>query len=124
MRAQSFSVSSELVMAVLAVLSIFLVVLDNVAIGPSEGPSFAHAVDLVICGVFAFDFFARLRGSDSRRVFVRENWYEPLAFVPAVAFSAVVGLPILSSALRALRLIRVVRVVFIVARMRLAFSSA
>lgn len=123
MRLRSFSVSAELVMAVLAILSIFLVVVDTVAIGPGEGQSFARAVDLVICGVFAFDFFTRLRESSSRRVFVRENWYEPLAFVPAVAFSAVTGLPVLSSALRALRLIRVVRVVFVAARMRHAFSS-
>ncbi len=115
---------SEVLIGFLALLSIFLVVLGNIMLSKGRFPIGVYTVDLVICGVFAWDFVRRLRSSEAKRHFWRQSWYEPLAMVPAVALDLLAGLPLLSTGLRALRLVRFVRVVLVASRLRRTFSVA
>ena len=115
---------TEVLIGVLAVLSILLVVLSNIMISKGRVPVGVYTVDLVICGVFAWDFVSRMRRSPSHTRFLKHNWYEPLAMVPALALDAVSGLPGLSAGLRALRLVRFVRVVLVVARLKRSLAIA
>lgn len=115
---------AEVLIGFLAVLSIFLVVLGNIMLSRGRFPIGVYTVDLVICGVFAWDFIKRLRASEAKRLFWRQSWYEPLAMIPAIALDLLAGLPVLSTGLRALRLVRFVRVVLVASRLRRTFSVA
>ena len=115
---------SEVLIGFLAVLSIFLVVLGNMMTARGRFPIGVYTIDLVICGVFAWDFVKRLRSSEARGRFWRESWYEPLAMVPALALDLLAGLPVLSAGLRVLRLVRFARVVLVASRLRRTFSVA
>lgn len=108
---------TEVPIGFLAVLSIFLVVLGNIMIGKGRFPIGVYTLDLVICGVFAWDSLKRLWTSASKREFWRRSRYEPLAMVPAIALHALAGL-------RALRLVRFGRTVLVASRLRRTFSLA
>ena len=115
---------TEILIGVLAVLSIFIVVMGNIMLAEGRFPVGVYAVDMLICGVFAWDYIGRLMRSPSRKGFVKVTWYEPLAMVPAIVMDMLFGLPVLSVGLRALRLVRFVRVVPVVARLKRSASSA
>jgi len=115
---------TEVIIGLLAVLSIFLVVLGNIMIARGRFPVGVYAIDLAICGVFAWDFVSRFRAAAARSRCWRQSWYEPLAMIPAIALDLLAGLPVLSTGLRALRLVRFVRVVLVASRLRRTFSVA
>ena len=115
---------TEVLIGFLAVLSIVLVVLGSMMISKGRFPVGVYAVDLVICGVFGWDFAKRLRKSESKREFWWRSWYETLAMVPAIALDLLAGLPVLSTGLRALRLVRFVRVALVATRLGRTFSVA
>lgn len=115
---------TEILIGVLAVLSIFIVVMGNIMLAEGRFPVGVYAVDMLICGVFAWDYIGRLMRSPSRKGFVKVTWYEPLAMVPAIVMDMLFGLPVLSVGLRALRLVRFVRVVPVIARLKRSASSA
>ena len=115
---------AEIIIGFLAVLSIFIIILGNIMLARGRFPVGVYTVDLIICVVFAVDFAKRLRQGDSARAFLKRNWYELLAMIPAVALDLLVGMPILSAGLRALRLVRFVRVVLVAARLKRTFSVA
>jgi len=113
---------TELVIGVLAVVSIVLVAVESL-VELSPGALWGiYAADLVICIVFAADFIHRLRIAESRSRFWKVHGYEILAMIPAMAFYGLGSIPAISSALRSLRLIRVVRVIVLMARMRRVMS--
>ncbi len=114
---------TEILMGVLALISVLLIVLAREILAQGGFPAGPYAIDVVICGVFAWDFVERLRKSSSKTEFLRSNWYELLAMVPAVALYGV-GIPLLAAGLRLLRLIRFVRVVFVPSRLRRTFNVA
>jgi voltage-gated potassium channel len=115
---------AEIIIGFLAVLSIFIVILGNIMLARGRFPVGVYTVDLIICVVFAVDFAKRLRQGDSARAFLKRNWYELPAMIPAVALDLLVGMPILSAGLRALRLVRFVRIVLVAARLKRTFSVA
>ena len=115
---------TEVVIGFLAVLSILLVVLGNLMLARGRVPVGVYTVDVIICGVFAWDFVKRLRDSGSGRDFLKKSWYEPLSMVPAISLDMIAGLPGLSAGLRALRLVRFVRVVLVAARLKRSLSVA
>lgn len=109
----------EVIIAVLAIVSIILVAIESL-ITLSHGVLMAiYITDLVICIVFAIDFFRRMKESQSKSQFMKNNWFEILAMIPAIALYALGTMPSLAVALRALRL---VRVILIFARMRRVIS--
>jgi len=115
---------TEVLIGVLAVLSIVLVVLGNMLVAKGQFPVGVYAVDVFICGVFAWDFVSRMTRSTSRAKFLKMNWYEPLAMVPSIILDLMVGLPGLSAGLRAIRLVRFVRVVMVAARLKRSLAVA
>jgi voltage-gated potassium channel len=109
---------TEVLIAALAVLSIVLVVWGNILVAKGQFPVGVYTIDVLICGVFAWDYVSRMTRSPSRAQFLKSNWYEPLAMVPAVVLDLMIGLPILSAGLRTIRLVRFVRVVLVAARLK------
>jgi len=110
-------VSREVVIGLLAVLSIMLIAVEStVSVSPSS-LSIIYAVDFGICVVFAVDFVQRLRAESEKTSFLKGQGYEVLAMIPALALQLLGGIPGLSVGLRSLRLIRVTRVILVVARL-------
>jgi voltage-gated potassium channel len=110
---------TEIIIAVLAVVSIILVAIDSL-VSLSRGALIGiYAADLLICIVFAIDFFRRMKASQNKSQFMRNSWFEILAMIPALALYALGTIPVLAVAFRALRLIRVI---LILARMRRVIS--
>ncbi|HEY41667.1 MAG TPA: potassium channel family protein [Dehalococcoidia bacterium] len=107
----------DIVIGVLAILSIVIIAIESMLELSTEVLVLLYVVDFVICVVFAADFVARLRISNNRQRFLWMHSYEILAMVPAVVFLAAGSLIAVSAGLRALRLIRVVRVIVVIARM-------
>ena len=115
---------SEVIIGVLAVVSIILVAIESL-ISVSEGVLLGiYIADLIICIVFAWDFVLRLRSSENKSRFMKTNGFEILAMIPAIALYALGAIPAISTALRSLRLVRVVRVVLLMARMRRVMSKS
>lgn len=111
---------TEVVIGVLAILSIVLVVIEAV-VPISRGVKLCIFVaDFVICIVFAVDFIQRLRASERKSHFMKTNGYEILAMIPAVALYAVGTISAVTAAFRFLRLIRLV---IVLARMRRLVSK-
>jgi len=115
---------TEVLIGILALLSILLVVVGNIMLAQGRFPAGVYVVDLIICVVFMWDYVVRLRRSPSARGFLKSTWYEPLAMVPAVFLHFLAGIPLLSAGLRLLRLIRFARVVLVAARLKRTFSVA
>ncbi|MFO7711813.1 MAG: hypothetical protein R6V51_01205, partial [Dehalococcoidia bacterium] len=93
----------EVIIGVLAIVSIILVVIETLA-SVSHGTLIGiYIADLMICLVFAGDFIQRMRGSESKSRFMKTNWFEILATVPAIALYALGAIPALAVALRSFR---------------------
>lgn len=111
----------EIALGVLAIVSIILVAVESTVSLTKTTLMSIYIVDLVICIVFAVDFIVRLKASDRKSIFMKTNWYEILAMVPAISLYALGAIPAISAGLRLLRL---VRVVFVLARMKRAMSTS
>jgi voltage-gated potassium channel len=109
----------EVVIAVLAIVSIILVAIESLVTLSHGWLMAVYITDLVICIVFAIDFFRRMKESRSKSQFMKDNWFEILAMIPALALYALGSIPALAVAFRALRL---VRVILILARMKRVIS--
>jgi voltage-gated potassium channel len=110
---------TEIIIAVLAIVSIILVAIESL-VSLSQGVLIGlYIADLVICIVFAIDFFQRMKKSRSQSQFLKNNWFEILAMIPALALYALGTVPAIAVAFRALRLLRVI---LILARMRRVIS--
>jgi voltage-gated potassium channel len=110
---------SEVVIAILAVVSIILVAIESL-VNVSQGVLIGiYVADLVICIVFGIDFFQRIKASQNKMQFMKTNGFEILAMIPAVALYALGTVPAIAVAFRALRL---VRIILILARMKRVVS--
>lgn len=93
----------------LAVLSLLIVIAEQAA------PSYVHGdpevlrwlivADLVICGVFAIEFFVRMWGRPDKWAYTKSRWYDVLGMIP-------VSHPFF----RGFRLLRILRIVVITSR--------
>jgi len=116
---------SEIIIGMLAVVSIIILAVESlVPVSPGELMAM-YIIDLLICIVFAWDFVCRLRSSKSSSHFMKNNGYEILAMIPALALYALETLSPIAILLRSLRLLRVIRVVLLAARvMRMMSKTA
>jgi len=116
---------SEVIIGMLAVVSIIILAVESlVPVSPGELMAM-YIIDLLICIVFAWDFVCRLRSSKSSSHFMKNNGYEILAMIPALALYALETLSPIAILLRSLRLLRVIRVVLLAARvMRMMSKTA
>ena len=117
----SVSKIRESIFGVLAIISIALVVMESLMSLSRGVLLLLYFLDLVICFIFAADFIKRLIASRSKSSFLKSNWYEIFALVPAFALYALGSLPAIAVAFRSLRL---VRVIMVLARTRRLFSGS
>ncbi len=109
---------SELTMALLATLSILLLLVDFTIPLEQAWKQLIYSADLVICLVFAVDFAFDLRSEKDRIRYLRWHWIDLLALVPAYAFAFFETITIIGAGLRTLRFIRLARFLAVVLRMR------
>lgn len=108
------TIFSESIIAGLTLLSVMTIAGDLVFEPGSSQARSIYTLDLAICVLLAGEYLLRLHSSRDRRGFLRQYWFEPLAFIPAMATSWATGS--LALILRLLRLVRVYRVVRILGR--------
>lgn len=111
----------ESLIALLAIISIILIVIDSLITLSPRWLFGIYIVDLLICLVFAWEFAYRLRHAEDKLSFLKTHGFEILAMIPAFALYLAGSSTAISAGLRSLRLIRVIRVVFAIARMRRFF---
>lgn len=114
----------EVIIGVLALVSIIVVAVETLTDLSSVGLIFAYGIDLIICAVFGWDFIHRLKQEGDKRKFWIHNGYELLAMIPAVLLYFAGVIPVISIALRSLRLFRVIRIVIVISRARRVFSAS
>jgi voltage-gated potassium channel len=108
----------EVIIGLLAIISIILLAIDFFIDLSTRWLFILYSVDLAICLIFAAEFIYRIRMAESKKAFLKSNWYEILAMVPAFVFYTAGSIAAISAALRLLRLIRVVRVIAVLSRMK------
>lgn len=109
LRSAEAQVRRDIVLAVLALISIGIAVYE--LLDPEVSTEFTplDALDLLIVVVFIVDFIAEVRRAPDRRAYLRKHWWELPALVPItpgmIAQLEGIGL------VRGLRLVRVARVI-------------
>ncbi|MEM4416946.1 MAG: ion transporter [Nitrososphaerota archaeon] len=112
----------EAIVALLAVISLFTLLLDYlIPLSPDE-LALIYAFDFVVVAVLAADFYLRASRSGNIRRYLSANWYELLALTPAYLFYVLEGQPFIGAVLRGLRLVRVVRLAVALPRVVRAFN--
>ncbi|MDI9644846.1 MAG: mechanosensitive ion channel [Candidatus Verstraetearchaeota archaeon] len=109
---------SEFGMAILAILSILLLLVDFTVPLELGWRQLIYSADLIICFIFALDFAFDIRSEKDKMGYLKWHWIDLLAMVPAYAFSLLETLTIISAGLRSLRFIRLARFLAVVLRMR------
>ncbi|MDH7555933.1 MAG: mechanosensitive ion channel [Candidatus Methanosuratincola sp.] len=110
--------ASELAMALLAVLSILLLLVDFTVPLEPAWRQLVYSADLLICLIFGIDFAFELRSEKDRLGYLKWHWIDLLALVPAYAFAFFETITIIGAGLRSLRFIRLARFLAVVLRMR------
>jgi small-conductance mechanosensitive channel len=108
----------ELAMAILAVISILLLLVDFTVQLEPRWRQLVYVADLLICIVFAIDFAFDLRSEKDKLRYLKWHWIDLLGIVPAYAFAFFETITIIGAGLRSLRFIRLVRFIAVVLRMR------
>lgn len=102
------SLTGEIVLSILALISVGLLVLELSAnLAPNE-VLLLNRIDIAIALVFIIDFVVGLRLSDDKKAYWKHNWYILLASVPIPDG--------VFQSLRILRILRLVRLIRMVAR--------
>jgi len=76
-------VSAEFVLASLALLSVGLLTFEIIAKSHVVDLAYVYAIDFCISMVFLGHWTLRMRRSENKMAFFRQNWWELLASVPA-----------------------------------------
>lgn len=112
----------EIAISILAVASIFVILLTEFLAVSDEVAVLIYLVDAVIVAILSADFYIRAKRSDGPARYVLKNWYELLALIPAFLFAFLVSEPILGATLRSLRVIRIFRLAVLLPRVIRAFN--
>lgn len=96
----------DIVMVSLALVSLGLLVYEDVYNPPPEGRRAIVYIDLTIVGIFALEYLVRLSQAKDKKAFVKSHWYDLVGMVP-------VSHPIF----RGFRLARIFRLVVISGRL-------
>lgn len=106
----------NIAMAILAVASIALIVLDYAKTINISSPPY-NIIDNGILIVFAFDYFIRLGRSKDKWKFFKNNIFDLLSIIPATEISSVFRLARIGRLLRLLKVLRVLRLVGLAGRL-------
>ena len=107
----------EGVLALLAVISVFTIVIEYVFTFSTNGLWLIYSFDMLIVIIFGVDLHQRAKKSGDRKKYFRDHWYEILALIPASIFKVVETQTIIGSMLRSIRLVRFARIVSQVPRL-------
>lgn len=106
----------QVFMALLAVISIVLIVLDYAKSINLSLPPYS-IVDNSILAIFAVDYFARLFLSKNKWQFFKNNIFDLLSIIPATEISSFFRLARIGRLLRALKVLRILRLVGLAGRL-------
>lgn len=76
-------VSADAVLALLAILSVALLTFEIIAESKVFSRVYIYVIDTIISAIFLVHWIVRCRNSESKSQFMRQNWWELLASVPA-----------------------------------------
>jgi len=110
MKPSKTDLTKEVVMVLLAVISVSLLVYEiSAALSPSQTRLFVQ-LDLLIAFVFFTDFIYGLVKANNKKIFWKERWWEIFTFIPLSDPTV--------QAFRSLRVLRVLRIIRVVARLK------
>lgn len=104
-------------MAILAVISIILVILDYVSVINLTNGIWMWIDDSILL-IFAIDYFYRLYRADNRGSFVKHNIFDLLSIIPVNGLFAFFRIARIGRVARITRLLRVLRLVGLTGRLR------
>jgi voltage-gated potassium channel len=90
----------DVLMIILALVSVFLLVLETTTNLTTEQVYLINNTDLAIASIFLVEFFVKLFLAESKKQFLKNNWWYLLASIPSTI-----------PALRALRILRLLRLI-------------
>jgi len=110
-RQEYFSIfkNRELIIATITIVSVIVSILFYVVSLSPDETNAVYIFDLVITGILAFDFYTRMRKSNSNRKFFLQNFYEVPALLPLIFFSFIEYESSTVAIFRALKVIRIFR---------------
>lgn len=76
-------ISADIILAFLAILSVALLTFEIIAESGAIQVAYIYAIDTVISSIFLAHWINRCRKAEKRSEFLRNNWWELLASVPA-----------------------------------------
>ncbi len=76
-------VSADFMLAALAILSVALLTFEIIAESGVINMAYIYVIDTIISGIFLSHWISRCRKADSKAAFLRENWWELIASIPA-----------------------------------------
>ena len=107
----------EGLIALLAVVSVFTIVIEYVFTFSTNTIILIYVIDAVIVIIFGIDLYRRAKDSGDTKKYLLDHWYEVLALLPAFIFKILETQTIVGGALRSVRLIRFIRIVSQVPRL-------
>ncbi|MBI4362537.1 MAG: potassium channel family protein [Euryarchaeota archaeon] len=107
-------VAIDLAMVVLAVVSVVLILVEFLVVLSPGDLVLLYAVDLAIVGVFAAEFYTKVRREERKGAYARRHWYELVGMLPSVLFAALENEAFLGVVARGFRLLRVARILRLV----------
>ncbi len=112
----------EIIIAILAIASVFIILLEYLLPVKAEQAVFLYMVDFIIVIIIGIEFYTRAKQAENIPRYLLENWYEILALIPAFVFVLLESQATFGAVFRGLRLIRVVRLIAAAPRIVRAYS--
>ena len=107
----------EGILALLAVISVFTIVIEYVFTFSNNMILLIYVFDAVIVVIFGLDLYKRAKESGDIKKYLGDHWYEVLALIPAFIFKIIETQTIVGGMLRSFRLVRFARIVSQVPRL-------
>lgn len=116
MKFRKFSYFYNITMAVLAVISIILIVMDYAKEISIVTHPYSY-IDNGILVIFAIDYFCRLFMANDKKKFIKNNIFDLLSIIPASGIFTVFRINRVGRLFRIFKLLRIVRLVGLVGRL-------
>lgn len=111
-------------MAILSVISIFLILLDFAAVISIDQPTSKWFwVNAGIVVYFAIDYFSRLKQATDKKVFFKTHIYDLLSIIPMGLFFVCLNVFNLSGLVADLKLLRLIRLAGLMGKLRQIFHT-
>ncbi len=118
---------SQVLILVLSVYVLLALLVQTLVVLPAETNALLETVDTVICFVFLWDFFVRLKRAENKLAFLKWGWIDFVSSIPylgALRWGRAVRVVRIFRILRAVRSVKVLAGVIFQQRAKGAFMSA